>query len=77
MNFYDFSLQLLYALWTQMRFESCLPASESFMGLALAGILVVTFSSVAGLGMATWFGIEFNAATTQVRGRLIQIKRIF
>jgi patched 1 protein len=41
---------------------------NSATGLAFAGVLTVTFASVAGLGTSTWFGIEFNAATTQVNG---------
>uniref|UniRef100_A0A1I7XDY1 SSD domain-containing protein n=1 Tax=Heterorhabditis bacteriophora TaxID=37862 RepID=A0A1I7XDY1_HETBA len=57
---------LVYAIFTQMKREGCLPASQSCMGLALAGVLTVTFASIAGLGLATWFGIEFNAATTQI-----------
>ncbi|CAP23390.2 Protein CBG03294 [Caenorhabditis briggsae] len=64
--FAGYALMLAYAIITQARFDSCLPATESSMGLALAGVLVVTFASVAGLGLATWFGIEFNAATTQI-----------
>lgn len=54
-----------------MKRDGCLPSSQSCMGLALAGVLTVTFASVSGLGLATWFGIEFNAATTQVRRSLI------
>lgn len=64
--FAGYALMLAYAIVTQARFDNCLPSSESSMGLALAGVLVVTFASVAGLGLATWFGIEFNAATTQI-----------
>ncbi|KIH67230.1 hypothetical protein ANCDUO_02440 [Ancylostoma duodenale] len=36
------------------------------MGLALPGVLTVTFASVPGLSPATWFGFEFNAATAQI-----------
>ncbi|KAJ1350924.1 hypothetical protein KIN20_006844, partial [Parelaphostrongylus tenuis] len=57
---------LLYAIFTQMKLDGCLPSSQSCMGLALAGVLTVTFASISGLGLATWFGIEFNAATTQI-----------
>jgi patched 1 protein len=50
-----------------MRFESCcLLSSSSAVTLALAGVLTVTFASIAGLGFVTWFGVEFNAATTQI-----------
>ena len=49
-----------------MRFDGCLLSVNSAMGLACAGIFTVTFASIAGLGLSTWLGIEFNAATTQV-----------
>ncbi len=39
---------------------------ESCSGLAFSGVLLVTFASVCGLGCSTVFGIEFNAATTQI-----------
>ncbi|KJH48046.1 patched family protein [Dictyocaulus viviparus] len=61
-----YGLMLVYAVFTQMKNDGCLPSSQSCMGLALAGVLTVTFASVSGLGLATWFGIEFNAATTQI-----------
>ncbi|CAI4220957.1 unnamed protein product [Auanema sp. JU1783] len=64
--FVGYGLMLVYAMMTQFKREGCLPASQSCMGLALAGVLTVTFASVSGLGLATWFGIEFNAATTQI-----------
>jgi len=58
---------LIYAIYSQFRCDSfCLMGVNSFVGLAFAGILTVTFASIAGLGLATWFGIHFNAATTQV-----------
>lgn len=49
-----------------MRFDGCLLSVNSAMGLACAGIFTVTLASIAGLGLSTWLGIEFNAATTQV-----------
>lgn len=57
---------LLYALQAQMKCHGCMLAVDSCMGLAFAGVFTVTFASIAGLGLATWLGIEFNAATTQV-----------
>uniref|UniRef100_A0A1I7SKH7 SSD domain-containing protein n=1 Tax=Bursaphelenchus xylophilus TaxID=6326 RepID=A0A1I7SKH7_BURXY len=58
---------LVYALYSQINRDSCcLLAAESAVGLAFAGVLTVTFASVAGLGLVTWFGVEFNAATTQI-----------
>lgn len=64
--FVGYGLMLVYAVITQLRRDGCLPAAHSCMGLAFAGVLTVTFASVAGLGLATWFSIEFNAATTQI-----------
>lgn len=57
---------LVYAMFTQYKHEQFMPSADSCMGLALVGVLTVTFASTSGLGLATWFGIEFNAATTQV-----------
>ncbi|CAK5081698.1 unnamed protein product [Meloidogyne enterolobii] len=60
-------LMLVYALYSQCRFDGCCSLGvESAVGLALAGVLTVTLSSVAGLGISTWFDIHFNAATTQI-----------
>jgi patched 1 protein len=42
------------------------PAVNSYSWLALMGILLISISSVSGFGLATLFGINFNAATTQV-----------
>ncbi|CAJ0951468.1 unnamed protein product, partial [Mesorhabditis belari] len=64
--FVGYGLMLVYAVATQLRREGCLPAAHSCMGLAFAGVFTVTFASIAGLGLSTWFGIEFNAATTQI-----------
>lgn len=57
---------LIYAMQSQMRRNGYMLAIDSYMGLAFAGVVTVTFASVSGLGLATWFGISFNAATTQV-----------
>ncbi|CAG9535046.1 unnamed protein product [Cercopithifilaria johnstoni] len=64
--FIGYFLMLIYALQAQMKCHGCMLAVDSFIGLAFAGVLVVTFASIAGLGFATWLGIEFNAATTQI-----------
>lgn len=51
-------LMLGYALYSQCRFDGCCSLGvESAVGLALAGVLTVTLSSVAGLGISTWFAI--------------------
>ncbi|KHN71235.1 Protein patched -like protein 1 [Toxocara canis] len=64
--FVGYLLMLAYALQAQMRHHGCMLTADSCVGLAFAGVLTVTFASIAGLGLATWFGIEFNAATTQI-----------
>lgn len=64
--FVGYFLMLVYALQAQMKRHGCMLAVDSCMGLAFAGVFLVTFASIAGLGLATWFGIEFNAATTQI-----------
>lgn len=64
---------LIYALQAQMKCHGCMLDVDSCIGLAFAGVLTVTFASVAGLGLATWLGIEFNAATTQVRFFLVLV----
>ena len=39
---------------------------ESCAGLGMIGVLLVTFASASGLGLSSWCGIDFNAATTQI-----------
>ncbi|KAI1727569.1 patched family domain-containing protein [Ditylenchus destructor] len=65
--FAGYFLMLIYAVYSQLRWDGCcLLSVNSATGLAFAGVLTVTFASIAGLGISTWFGIEFNAATTQI-----------
>ncbi|KAL3994010.1 Patched family protein [Acanthocheilonema viteae] len=64
--FIGYFLMLVYALQAQMKCHGCMLAVDSCIGLAFAGVLAITFASIAGLGLATWLGIEFNAATTQI-----------
>ena len=65
--FAGYLLMLVYSLYSQCRFDGCCSLGvESAVGLALAGVLTVTLSSIAGLGISTWFDINFNAATTQI-----------
>uniref|UniRef100_A0AC35U5J3 SSD domain-containing protein n=1 Tax=Rhabditophanes sp. KR3021 TaxID=114890 RepID=A0AC35U5J3_9BILA len=61
-----YGLMLLYAMYSQAKFNGWKLSHDSSISLALSGVLTVTFASVAGLGLSTWFGIEFNAATTQI-----------
>ncbi|VDN02911.1 unnamed protein product [Thelazia callipaeda] len=64
--FIGYFLMLLYALQSQMKCHGYMLAVDSCVGLAFAGVFTVTFASISGLGLATWLGIEFNAATTQI-----------
>ena len=40
-------------------------------GLGVAGVLLVTLSVTAGLGLCGLIGIPFNASTTQVRSEMV------
>jgi patched 1 protein len=54
-------LMLVYALYSQCRFDGCCSLGvESAVGLALAGVMTVTLSSVAGLGISTWLETEIH-----------------
>uniref|UniRef100_A0A1I7YH77 SSD domain-containing protein n=1 Tax=Steinernema glaseri TaxID=37863 RepID=A0A1I7YH77_9BILA len=65
--FVGYFLMLMYAIYSQMKRDGCcLLSINSSMGLGFAGVLTVTYASISGLGLATWLGIEFNAATTQI-----------
>ncbi|EGT57267.1 hypothetical protein CAEBREN_32438 [Caenorhabditis brenneri] len=59
-------LMVIYAAFTQGRFQGWWLAIQSNVALAITGVILVTFSSICGLGFATHLGINFNAATTQV-----------
>uniref|UniRef100_A0A8R1DMA1 SSD domain-containing protein n=2 Tax=Caenorhabditis japonica TaxID=281687 RepID=A0A8R1DMA1_CAEJA len=59
-------LMVIYAAFTQGRFQGWWFAVQSNVALAISGVILVTFSSICGLGFATHLGINFNAATTQV-----------
>ncbi|CAI5442807.1 unnamed protein product [Caenorhabditis angaria] len=59
-------LMVIYAAFTQGRFQGWWLAIQSNVALAVSGVILVTFSSICGLGFATHLGINFNAATTQV-----------
>uniref|UniRef100_A0AC35U3X0 SSD domain-containing protein n=1 Tax=Rhabditophanes sp. KR3021 TaxID=114890 RepID=A0AC35U3X0_9BILA len=64
--FLGYVLMLVYSGFAQYEWEGLWLSNRSTAGLGFAGVLLVTFSSVAGLGLSTWLGIEFNAATTQI-----------
>uniref|UniRef100_H2UJJ8 Patched 1 n=1 Tax=Takifugu rubripes TaxID=31033 RepID=H2UJJ8_TAKRU len=55
-------LMLAYACLTMLRWD----CAKSQGAVGLAGVLLVTLSVAAGLGLCSLLGITFNAATTQV-----------
>ncbi|KAE9554217.1 hypothetical protein FO519_002581 [Halicephalobus sp. NKZ332] len=59
-------LMILYAGLTQIHWKGWWFSVQSATGLAIGGVLMVTFSSTAGLGLSSALGINFNAATTQI-----------
>ena len=61
--------QVIYAGFTQARIEGRWLAIQSNVALAIVGVIIVTFCSISGLGFSTLLGINFNAATTQVKKR--------
>lgn len=64
--------QLAYACLTMLRWD----CAKSQGAVGLAGVLLVTLSVAAGLGLCSLLGITFNAATTQV-GLLLFMTCIF
>lgn len=58
----SFCSQLAYACLTMLRWD----CAKSQGAVGLAGVLLVTLSVAAGLGLCSLLGITFNAATTQV-----------
>lgn len=61
-----YGLMIIYAAWTQLRWKGRWLAVNSNVALSFAGVFLVTYSSICGLGLATSMGINFNAATTQI-----------
>jgi len=59
-------LQIIYAGWSQIDWDGWWFSERSSCFLAIIGVLVITYASIAGLGLATMLGIHFNAATTQI-----------
>ena len=57
-------LMLFYACMSLMKWSD---AVQSQSGVGIAGVLLVSLSVAAGLGMSSVLGIKFNASTTQVR----------
>ena len=52
--------------WTQFNWKGWWFSIQSATFIAIAGVLMITFSSIAGLGLSSMMGVHFNAATTQV-----------
>ncbi|CAD5215815.1 unnamed protein product [Bursaphelenchus xylophilus] len=64
--FVGYVLMIIYAGWSQCRFDGCWFSVDSACQLAIWGVLLITYSSIGGLGFSTLLGINFNAATTQI-----------
>uniref|UniRef100_A0A0K0E695 SSD domain-containing protein n=1 Tax=Strongyloides stercoralis TaxID=6248 RepID=A0A0K0E695_STRER len=63
---FGYGFMILYAMYSQGKIRNYKLSHDSSVSLAFFGVLSVTLSSIAGLGISTWLGIEFNAATTQI-----------
>lgn len=59
-------LMVIYAAFTQARVDGRWLAIKSNVALSFVGVILVTYSSICGLGLSTAMGINFNAATTQI-----------
>ncbi|VDN28481.1 unnamed protein product [Gongylonema pulchrum] len=59
-------LMFIYAGWTQLKWDGCWFAVDSSVGLSILGVFLVTYASISGLGLSSYIGIHFNAATTQI-----------
>lgn len=64
--FIGYVLMIIYAGWSQAKFDNWWFSVNSCCQLAVIGVLLITFSSIGGLGFSTILGINFNAATTQI-----------
>ncbi|CAD5211462.1 unnamed protein product [Bursaphelenchus okinawaensis] len=64
--FIGYVLMIIYAGYSQCRFDGFWFSVDSSCQLAVVGVLLITYSSIGGLGFSTLLGINFNAATTQI-----------
>uniref|UniRef100_A0AC35FVD7 SSD domain-containing protein n=1 Tax=Panagrolaimus sp. PS1159 TaxID=55785 RepID=A0AC35FVD7_9BILA len=64
--FIGYILMILYAGWTQFDWKGWWFSIQSATLIAILGVLLITFSSIAGLGLSSMIGVNFNAATTQI-----------
>ncbi|VBB34015.1 unnamed protein product, partial [Acanthocheilonema viteae] len=58
--------EFVYAGWSQLNWDGWWFAVNSSVGLSILGVFLVTYASISGLGISSYMGIHFNAATTQV-----------
>ncbi|MCP9261302.1 PTC1 [Dirofilaria immitis] len=58
--------EFIYAGWTQLNWDGWWFAVNSAVGLSILGVFLVTYASISGLGLCSYMGIHFNAATTQI-----------
>ncbi|KAM3719831.1 Protein patched [Dirofilaria immitis] len=64
--FMGYFLMFIYAGWTQLNWDGWWFAVNSAVGLSILGVFLVTYASISGLGLCSYMGIHFNAATTQI-----------
>uniref|UniRef100_A0A1I7XEC2 SSD domain-containing protein n=1 Tax=Heterorhabditis bacteriophora TaxID=37862 RepID=A0A1I7XEC2_HETBA len=74
--FMGYVLMVIYAAFTQARIDGRWLAIKSNVALSFVGVVLVTYSSICGLGVTTAMGINFNAATTQVRHTHQNIQKV-
>uniref|UniRef100_A0A0R3RWT3 SSD domain-containing protein n=1 Tax=Elaeophora elaphi TaxID=1147741 RepID=A0A0R3RWT3_9BILA len=64
--FMGYFLMFVYAGWSQLSWDGWWFGVNSSVGLSILGVFLVTYASISGLGISSYMGIHFNAATTQI-----------
>uniref|UniRef100_A0A915Q821 SSD domain-containing protein n=1 Tax=Setaria digitata TaxID=48799 RepID=A0A915Q821_9BILA len=64
--FLGYFFMFIYAGWSQLNWDGWWFAVNSSVGLSTLGVFLVTYASISGLGISSYMGIHFNAATTQI-----------
>ncbi|CAG9539576.1 unnamed protein product, partial [Cercopithifilaria johnstoni] len=64
--FIGYFLMFIYAGWSQLNWDGWWFAVNSSVGLSIVGVFLVTYASISGLGISSYLGVHFNAATTQI-----------
>jgi patched 1 protein len=59
-------LMVIYAALSQFDWDGWWLSPKACCSAAIVGVLIITYSSIAGLGLSAMMGIHFNAATTQI-----------